>query len=305
MNQYIVIILLGSLGTLCNASPIMGGKSIAATFQDFHNKHEEVMRQPMEAEQRAAFFSPLYRELFSEAARPLNLIAHDRASLKLLLRAAATTATYTQSTESATDIASIVLELERRNLATQKDVMLAFEALFAARMLQESKAWANAFVKHDLPRPVSSEVHSKQGPTEWKVLPGSEELIRQDATVPARNYVLIVGHPGCHFSNNAYAALSSDETVATALQGRVKWLVPQERNYNIGLVRDWNLKHPDAKMTIAYKRSEWPIVDTWGTPAFYFIRDGRVVHKVVGWPKEGRIAEIRAGLAEIGIQPIR
>jgi hypothetical protein len=58
----------------------------------------------------------------------------------------------------------------------------------------------------------------------------------------------------------------------------------------------WNHEHPAMQHTIAYRNDEWPMIDWWGTPTFYFIKDGAVIAKFVGWPKEGRRAELLTAL---------
>jgi hypothetical protein len=54
-------------------------------------------------------------------------------------------------------------------------------------------------------------------------------------------------------------------------------------------------------MEFAYKREEWPMIERWETPVFYFFRDGRVVGKVIGWPVAGRKNEIRRSLRRAGL----
>lgn len=47
---------------------------------------------------------------------------------------------------------------------------------------------------------------------------------------------------------------------------------------------------------VAYKRADWPGLELGVTPIFYFYRDGKLRHKVEGWPSEKRKSELLAGL---------
>ena len=44
---------------------------------------------------------------------------------------------------------------------------------------------------------------------------------------------------------------------------------------------------------------DWPQFDSWATPVFYFMREGRVVATVTGWPKEGRARELHQAFARM------
>ena len=54
-------------------------------------------------------------------------------------------------------------------------------------------------------------------------------------------------------------------------------------------------------MSLADQRADWPALDSWGTPTFYFFQRGALVSKVRGWPRAGRRAELLAGMHAIGL----
>jgi hypothetical protein len=43
------------------------------------------------------------------------------------------------------------------------------------------------------------------------------------------------------------------------------------------------------------------VIDSWGTPTFYVLKDGAVTAKVDGWPKAGRRRELLAALHKVGL----
>jgi len=57
-------------------------------------------------------------------------------------------------------------------------------------------------------------------------------------------------------------------------------------------------------MVLAYDYHEWPMIDRWYTPVFYFLRNGRLVSEVIGWPRAGRKTEIVAALQNVGLMPV-
>jgi hypothetical protein len=63
----------------------------------------------------------------------------------------------------------------------------------------------------------------------------------------------------------------------------------------------WNREHPIAAMNAVERESDWPGIDTWAMPTFYFFRDGRVVSKVSGW--ETHRDKIVDGFRKLGLQP--
>lgn len=54
-------------------------------------------------------------------------------------------------------------------------------------------------------------------------------------------------------------------------------------------------------MVFAYDLGEWPMIDDWATPIFYFLRDGRLVAKVIGWPRGGRVAGLETAIRDVGL----
>ncbi|HTX59458.1 MAG TPA: hypothetical protein VMH02_07220, partial [Verrucomicrobiae bacterium] len=67
------------------------------------------------------------------------------------------------------------------------------------------------------------------------------------------------------------------------------------------VVAAWNRRHPREPMTFAYAESEWPAIDRWELPVFYFFRDGKLAAEVVGWPRGGRKPQILRALQQIGL----
>jgi hypothetical protein len=49
-------------------------------------------------------------------------------------------------------------------------------------------------------------------------------------------------------------------------------------------------------MTLVYNVNEWPMIDRWDTPVFYFFKRGRLVRQIVGWAPWGSKKQLWAAL---------
>lgn len=114
--------------------------------------------------------------------------------------------------------------------------------------------------------------------------------------------MLVIAHPQCHFSRYAVEMLTTDPEISKVLDAHIKWLAPQQREKNMRLFEQWNLLHPSAPISQAYKISEFPLVDIWETPTFYFFDNGALKARIIGWPKLGRMEELNEALKSVGLR---
>jgi hypothetical protein len=131
----------------------------------------------------------------------------------------------------------------------------------------------------DLARPVASA-------TAWTL--EGEDTLRRVLLAVENLKILVVAHPGCGFSRRAADEIGKDPSLSRLFESRAQWLAPQDANLDASAFRNWNEAHPDLSMLIAHDADELPQLTTWATPTFYFLREGRVIDKVEGWPKGGR-----------------
>ena len=140
-------------------------------------------------------------------------------------------------------------------------------------------------------------------PTAMTVSPDGRALVRHpvDLSGPAR--IVVVAHPRCHFSRNAMLAIEADPVLSQVFRESAMWLMPPDFRLEVDAVHRWNEAHPLTRLMLAYKVDEWPQLDYWGTPTFYFFQEGELEAKVTGWPKGGRREELLAALREVGLLP--
>lgn len=271
-------------------------------FDAFQRMEQVTAQLPDRA--RARIIGAGYDELLSSvrAVKPL-----DRASdheLELLYRAARLASFYTGDEKHVRDMASFLDELARRDLATPSHYAHLYEAFIKTRMLTEARELAR---RHPLPEleplPALREAPDLVAgqPTEWAIDPSRRELLRRSVDVHRPAQIVVVSHPLCHFSQAAMRDIQADAALGEIFREHARWLAPQDTHLKFDIVQRWNREHPGQETTLAFRREEWPMLDSWGTPTFYFLQDGAVTAKVEGWPKAGRRPELLAALRQIGL----
>lgn len=209
--------------------------------------------------------------------------------------------------QPARDLVRVLAALEARGLAEPAHYHAAQEGLLAARLLDEAQAFTREHAAQGLaplPTFVTAPGLAVDAPSEWAVHPQRHELLRRPVSGLPSTGIVVVGHPFCHFTQDAVRDIEADPLLAGLFAAHAKWIAPQSgRMRDVAAIQQWNRDHPDGAMTLAYRESDWPAIDYWGTPTFYFLRDGQVVEQVTGWPTEGRRAELLAGLRELGLLP--
>jgi hypothetical protein len=102
--------------------------------------------------------------------------------------------------------------------------------------------------------------------------------------------LVIVG--SCHIAKQAARELT-DSIEAQHLLSRRKilWIEPASRHLDTGSVQRWNETFPNYPMSVATRNSEWIGMDMTASPAFYLLKNGRVVATHRGWSRDGSIPE--------------
>lgn len=277
--------------------------------QDGFNALVQLQRSPADLPdaQQAKALLALYRLTFAAAFEPATLSQHSDVDLRYLFRSANLVALPMAGAENPKiidDMRAAFTELQRRGVAKAFDYQQMYGAFVGARMLS---AAGDFFTRHHamrleaLPTFIETPGIEPGAATEWIVSPVAKELTRKPYTKLGSAQVLVIGHPLCHFTQNAVRDIFANPMLRTVFTEHAHWLAPQGPQLDMEEFQEWNRDHPEAPMHIAYQASEWPLVDAWATPTFYFLRDGVVAAKVVGWPAEGRFAELREALQRIGL----
>lgn len=210
---------------------------------------------------------------------------------------------YTADPGLARDLFTTVGALQSRNLATPKQWVDTYECLLSARLTEEA-AQVHA-ARHgdqlgDLPTFAPEPQIGAGTPSIWRV-DAAEGALRREAVDLRGTRLVIVAHPNCGFSQRAVSAMTADASLRQLARAAL-WIAPGSGPFAWDNVRDWNSAHPDAALAYAWRERDWPMIEDWATPAFYFLRDGKVEQHIQGWPEEGRSAELRQAAAKLGKQ---
>lgn len=241
-----------------------------------------------------------YRD-FMRGPQP-DIVNASPAALRTAAKAADTIAFYTANPSHVLAYSNFVAELGRRGVAEVKEQQRVFEAMLHARMFDDARRWAkeNPAIKANVPE-IAMLDGGQRGRTEL-LLSGDGKSLRQVPIAFGKGIqVIAVGYPLCRYSARAADAIGKDGRMWALLDPYIKWLAPQSRHFDLEVLHGWNTKNPHAKLTMVYKESEWPEIPGWGTPNFYFFKDGKLLARVEGWPQEGRKDEMIAALAKVGL----
>jgi hypothetical protein len=241
----------------------------------------------LEQRERIASVETAYSISFPQSVRDDIVSKANTSELSHFFDAANVAASTTLDPRPARDALLALATLKRLGAATDKQLRTARELVLKTRMFE-------AGAQFDLP--LLKDESDDRAPTELFVEP--DGMIRRSITMTG-SQILVVSHPMCGFSAAAMEAIGTEPALAAVFARNARWLVPQEISGDLEPLR----KPSRFRFTLAYKRTEFPMIDSWETPTFYFLKDGRVEKKVQGWPKQGRMQEILDGLRAINLEP--
>lgn len=263
---------------------------------------------PLPPARRFAAVAAEYQRWFAAAAsQPMAALSDG--DVEVMFRAAEMMASYFPGPAHVRTVAAAAEQLERRGKAEARHYQHLAQTYLVARQLEQARQLRARHPEAKIdPVPVIREA-SEAAPGQpgvWRLAHDSTAaapiLERHGVDVHRDAQVLVVANPFCHFALAAVAALDADAELGPLLAARSTWITPQDGFFAVAEAEAWNRAHPRLPIAFSVRRDEWPLVDDWATPTFYFLRRGELVAKVSGWPKEGRRAELSAALAQIGLR---
>ena len=220
------------------------------------------------------------------------------ADLELVFRAANVASFYTLSDDHLSVMQTAFDVLGKRGLVVRRIFTDMYGATIAARRFENARELARAYEQW-IVEPAPELDGEPDGAVTALEIKEAGVLNRLSLGVQNGARIVVISHPLCHFSQRAVEAIESDIELSKALEGAV-WMTPVDRSLHLDVLKDWNTKHPDRKMVIAYSWKAWPQLKSWATPTFYFLKDNKVIDVVEGWPEEGRKSGILRGAKMIG-----
>ena len=243
-----------------------------------------------------------YAKLFE--ASPVDLRGATNHDLIFLFRAAQRIHFYTHKPKYSEEMKVYLSSMESRSIANDNHRLDYYRSLISERDFADAEWYANT---HAIPAKYRAlPVRDQEKPLETS--PAILEIDTDGKTLGIRQvnvetlHVVVVVTPWCHFARNGVHAIESTPDIAQALEGQAIWLMPVEGDLDIGAVKRWNAEHPKQSMVYAYDKDGWSMLSEWGTPTFYFFKNGHVVAQSVGWRSdEEGVAALRQNLKKIGL----
>jgi hypothetical protein len=238
---------------------------------------------------------------------PSALADRTSAEVEILFRSAYLAGAYTFDAKYLSDMRRDIVALERRGVASPRDVRDFYHSLVAYRRFDEAASFLQAHPaigSPPLPRVDDDVPDGYSGPSALYLVESSGEQRFHRRALPlaaAPAQVVVVSHPNCHFSRNASDAIERSDVLLPIFQAHSTWIAPQDGFIKVASLAAWNQTRKIPATALAYRQSEWPMFNNWATPTFYFFKDGNLVREVSGWPPEGNEEALKAALREVGL----
>ena len=115
-------------------------------------------------------------------------------------------------------------------------------------------------------------------------------LERQDLGAISAKYltesrVVVITHPLCHFSSQAFKDFTPEIRNHFKKALLIAPISSRHFEEESKSVDDWNRTN-DLQLIKVLSEKNLPSLDLSSTPQFYFFKNGLVVRKIVGWPKD-------------------
>jgi hypothetical protein len=181
----------------------------------------------------------------------------------------------------------VVADLQRRGIAQSADLRMVYDTLLKARHFDEARRFARAHAQAELPA-VPAMVDGIGGraamPTVWRASGDGAAMTRTPIDL-SRSVILVTA--GCHFSLDAAEDIARDRLLGPLFAERAHWLVLPPGHESLDAIREWNRRFPQMQAEPIHDRAEWSALlpDQWQMPVFFIVRDGRIVERIAGWPR--------------------
>ena len=252
---------------------------------------------------RLAVLEGAYVDLFGVARAKRGAGLRDR-ELGVWFEAASMVAAMTDKVRFAREAEEVLGELARRKVATAENYEEMYGVDVEVRRFDEARALAarHPSAKMEALPVIRAAANLASGaPTELVVDAHEAAVTRQAVELSTPAQIVVIGHPDCHFTSNAATAIEADPVLRDVFRGHAKWIAPPMMKFLLADVQRWNRERPELPMSMAFRRDEWPSLDRWAMPTFYFLQHGQVIGEVHGWPKAGHRDELVANAKAIGL----
>lgn len=294
-------VIIRRLAVVCTCVALVAATpTIQARLNDFSRVSKEVYAELPTAQRITAIFDGAYSRDFAAVQNENSLQAMSPAEVASVFQATKSAQFMTDETKYVPNMELDLGELARRHLATQSEYNDMYDAYIGSRMFAKARELRQSHPSEAMdPVPNLDDMSNdgKAGPTLMTVSSDGNTLVRRNVDMQVRRKVIVVVTPWCHFAQRSLRDIASDPIIGNAFAEYATWVVPPNGSTAVMEVAAWNKQHPREQMLLAYNGAEWPMIDRWQLPTFYFFENGKLVSQVVGWQKP----QVLAALKKIGI----
>lgn len=204
---------------------------------------------------------------------------------------------YTQNKSICIEYLRLFNLYQLKGWATQSDYKNMYSALIRNRLFKEAQGFYDAHKLHGLdalPKLTRTNVSKRKIIVYSFDKHSAHTLNTENFEFSKSKEIIMVAHPHCHFCFNAATAISKDQTLKQFFKKNVHLISPPDGNIQTEPLHDWFDRFPFLEIKYIANFSDFPMIDYWGTPTFYFLENGKVIDKITGWPKQGRMKELNS-----------
>lgn len=268
----------------------------ADAFERWINERSGNEKSP-QASTIATRFVADFSDYFS--AERIKALGDDE--LQALFLATSTAAFYSAEIGIVERMALLVAEFEARKKIRPKHYEHWQDALIGVRQFDQARALQQQHPKVEL-QSVPEVVDQTRGPGPSVLMLSDDgsQLIRKSVQIPDSGLVILFSHM-CNPCRRALPELQADAELQPLLQERTIWLRPADNYLQVSTWKEWQAKHPEVPLVLAYSNQEWPMIEDVATPIFFVMHEGRVHKRIIGWPQEGRMDALKTALRGAGL----
>lgn len=281
MKKYLLLLLL------CNSSDLLAERFDATL---------SLMMDISSSQEKEKAFLYFYKNTYKPFLAVKKSEKLNKEELKDIVYVFETISYYTHSTQIVEQYLIYFNILQSKHWSEKSDYTSMYGTLVQRRMFTEAKVFYTKYAQFglsNLPQ-ILKDNQINEGVTFYTSHNEKKNtLIEKKYIFPKGKSIIIIAHPLCHFCQRAVAEIAKNKRLSQILAKRSFGIVPVDRNFNSELLYNWNKKHPNFQLNYIQNSNDFPMLDFWGTPTFYFLDNNKVIDKLVGWPKEGRIQELK------------
>ncbi len=263
---------------------------------DYENQLRTIALINNVQEQEKAF-KYFYENTFRPDLLKVNMELHTKTQLLNIVDSFYDITFYIQNESITKEYLKYFDLLRNKQWTIEKHYQEMYGALIKSRMSEQAKTFHQKYHQFNLSDNIDIKESGAINPSQIHVLnigqSDERSLEREPFNFSSSYEIIVSAHPGCHFTVRAVNEIKNDVSLTRFFKNQSRWLLSPSVRWYFTEVVEWNLLNPEFHIKYVDMTQDFPMIDFWGTPSFYFLKNGIVVDKLIGWPQEGKIKELK------------